>query len=151
MKIISKSVLCAALFLTACGGASSDDTSSANGSGGKSLSDPGSIKVSHLCSAKVCLIAVCVAASDTHKSSGSSPASLLTDLFPPAHGIDSNSHQPVDLPLLLFDLLFLPFDLCLLFFDGIEHGPDNRVVVDQQVALAVFDDGFGNDLLHSLR
>ncbi len=37
MKIISKSVLCASLFLTACGGASSGDNSSASRAGVKSV------------------------------------------------------------------------------------------------------------------
>ena len=43
------------------------------------------------------------------------------------------------------------FYCSLLFFDCIEHGPQDGIVVNQQVALVICAHCFGNDLLHGLR
>jgi len=47
-------------------------------------------------------------------------------------------------------LSFQLFNLLLLFLDGIEHGPEDWIAVDHQVALAVLSDSFRDDLLHCL-
>ena len=45
----------------------------------------------------------------------------------------------------------LVLELALLFFDCVQHGPDDRVVIHQQVAFAVFRHRFRDDFLHVLR
>src|SRR5438132_13699579 len=49
------------------------------------------------------------------------------------------------------NLFLLALDLGLLLFNRIEHGPQDRIVVDEQIALIILHDCFGNDLLHGLR
>src|SRR5690242_4050753 len=50
----------------------------------------------------------------------------------------------------------LTYQLCqrvnlgLLLLDGIEHRPEDGIIVDEQEALAVLRHGFGNDLLQGL-
>src|SRR5215213_8380216 len=49
------------------------------------------------------------------------------------------------------DLSFQLLDLLLLLFDGVEHRPENRVIVDHQIAATGLSHRFGDDLLHGLR
>ena len=51
--------------------------------------------------------------------------------------------RPVELLLQLFDFL-------LLLFDGIEHRPQNRIVVDLQIAAGCAAHSFGQHALHGL-
>lgn len=47
--------------------------------------------------------------------------------------------------------VLLVLDLLLLFLDRVQHRPDNRVVVHQQVAFVVLRHRFRDDSLHLLR
>ncbi len=55
------------------------------------------------------------------------------------------------LSALVFNLLLLLMYLCLLFLNCVEHGPEDRIIVDKQVALVVLSHCFWNDPLHLLR
>ena len=52
--------------------------------------------------------------------------------------------------LQLTDLAFQFRDLLLLLFDCVKHGPEDRVVVNHQVAGGVFGHGFRNNFLQRL-
>ena len=54
------------------------------------------------------------------------------------------------LSCLCLQLLLLSENLPLLFLDGVQHGPQNRIVVHQQVAFVVRAYRFRNHLLHFL-
>ena len=49
------------------------------------------------------------------------------------------------------DFLLQFQNFLLLFLNRIEHGPDDRIVVDLQVTVCVSRNGFRNDLLQRLR
>src|SRR5205823_10630917 len=61
------------------------------------------------------------------------------------------SCSPARSRLQLTDLAFQFCDLLLLLFYRIEHSPEDRIVVNHQVAIGVFGHGFWNDLLQRLR
>ena len=81
------------------------------------------------------------------------PAQLPVSLRQPVHSrfdvgktslrVHIECHQLVILLLKLFYCL-------LLLFDGIEHGPQDGIVINQQVALVVLAHRLRNDLLHGL-
>jgi len=54
------------------------------------------------------------------------------------------------LSCLCLQLLLLSANLLLLSLDGVEHGPQNRIVVHQQIAFVVCAHSFRNHLLHFL-
>jgi hypothetical protein len=57
-----------------------------------------------------------------------------------ARELCESGHQYRGITRLLPNLLSLLLNLSLLFFNRVEHRPDDGVVVDEQIALAVFRD-----------